>query len=123
VSGEPVQLSALERLRLLPSSLLVTLLGVLLVSSLALVLSEVSAVISGRHAAAISLVRERLAAASAFRGLMLDAIASERGYLLTGDKALLGPFESSMTDYDRTIRRLERLTPAGPWRRSVDEVR
>lgn len=123
MSGEPTHLSALERLRLLPAPLLLTLLGVLLVSSLALVLSEVSAVISGRHAAAISRVRERLEAVSAFRGLMLDAIASERGYLLTGDKEMLGPFEASVAGYDRVSRRLERLTPAGPLRRSVDEVR
>ncbi|MEO7386634.1 MAG: CHASE3 domain-containing protein, partial [Gammaproteobacteria bacterium] len=117
------QLNLLDRLRLLPGSLLVTLFGVMVASSVALVLSELSYRRTLGNAARVTQILNRLDASADFRVLMVDAETGQRGFLLTHDISYLAPFESATARFDASFNRLRTLSPGPANGKALDRLR
>ncbi|MEO8444462.1 MAG: CHASE3 domain-containing protein [Gammaproteobacteria bacterium] len=118
-----IDASLIDRLRLLPASLVITLLGVLVASSVAFVLSEGSYRRTTDNAARASALLNRLDAAAEFRTLMVEAETGQRGFLLTHDAAYLQPFDKAVANFDGAFNRLRELTPPGPHLEQLNRIR
>lgn len=58
--------------------------------------------------------REARAAAVDLRALLQDALASERGYVITGDRKYLDPYEAALPQIDGTLARLDAVLAPYP---------
>lgn len=113
----------IERLRLLPASLIITLLGVVIGSAAAFALSEISYRRTIESTSRVAVLLNRLQVVSDVRGLVVDAETGQRGYLLTHDPQYLDPFGKATATFDRVFAHLRELTPGGPLRDRLDGIR
>ncbi len=110
-------------LRLLPRSLIVTLAALFLVSVGIMVLGELTLRASAGYSNQTAEVLRRLDASARLKGMMIDAEAGQRGFLLTGDSRFLVPFEQASREFDQALRELTMLCTTPALRTVVERIK